>query len=70
MESSDLVVELRKISRLLALQQIQKLAKGEQARVLSAAGFSNKDIAALIDTSEGSVRAMLSQGRRKATAEE
>lgn len=70
MENDALVTELRKIARLLALRQIENLPKGEQVRVLSGAGFSNKEIASLIDTTEGSVRAMLSQGRRRAAAEE
>jgi DNA-directed RNA polymerase specialized sigma24 family protein len=69
MESDALALELRKIARLLALQQIAKLSKGEQARTLSAAGFSNREIASLIDTTEGSVRAMLSQSRKRAAAE-
>lgn len=68
-ESQAVADELRRIARLLALRQVEKLTKGEQTRVLSACGFSTKEIASLIDTTEGSIRAMLSQGRKRAAAE-
>lgn len=57
--------ELRKIARLLALKQVENLTKSEQTRVLNACGFSTKEIASLIGTTEGSIRAMLSQGRKR-----
>lgn len=65
-----IAVELKKIARLLALEQTRQLAKGEKAQLLNACGFSNKEIASLIGTSEGSIRAMLSQGRKRESNED
>jgi DNA-directed RNA polymerase specialized sigma24 family protein len=70
METDVVALELRKVANLLALRQIDGLSRGEQARVLSLAGYSNAEIAALTGSSEGSIRAMLSQGRRRAAAED
>lgn len=61
--------ELRKIANLLAIREVRDLKKGEAALILSLSGFSNKDIAALIGTSEGSVRGLLSIARKRATGE-
>jgi DNA-directed RNA polymerase specialized sigma24 family protein len=69
-ESQAVADELRKIARLLALAQTEKLTKGEQARVLNACGFSTKEIATLAGTSEGSIRALLSQARKRAAPED
>jgi DNA-binding CsgD family transcriptional regulator len=44
--------------------------KGDQARRLSSAGFGNDEIARLVGISEGSVRAHLSQGKKRTAAEE
>ncbi len=70
MESNEVADELRKIARLLALKQVEKFNKGEQARVLSVCGFSTKEISTLIGTSEGSIRALLSQARKRAAPED
>ena len=68
MANDETARELRKIANLLAMKQIEGMGKGEQARVLSAVGYSNAEIAAFTGSSEGSVRAMLSERRRKAAA--
>jgi DNA-directed RNA polymerase specialized sigma24 family protein len=70
MASDETARELRKIANLLALKQIEGMGKGEQARVLSAAGYSTAEIAAFTGSTEGSIRAMLSERRRKVAAEE
>jgi len=70
MESDAVARELRKIANLVGLAQVEGLNKGEQARRLNAAGFTNPDIAALIGISEGSVRAHVSQGKKRAAATE
>lgn len=67
---SDVSAELRKVANLLALSQLEGKNKGEQARLLSAAGFANDEIARLVGISEGSVRAHLSQGKKRPAAEE
>jgi DNA-directed RNA polymerase specialized sigma24 family protein len=64
-EQDSIASELRKIAMLLALQQVADLKKGDAASILSLATFSNKEIAALIGTSEGSVRGLLSLARNK-----
>ena len=64
-EQESIANELRKIANLLAIRQVGDLKKGEAALILSLSGFSNKEIAALIGTSEGSVRGLLSIARRK-----
>jgi DNA-directed RNA polymerase specialized sigma24 family protein len=69
-EPAELAVELRKIANLLALQQVRELSKGRAALILSLAGFSNREVAALIGTSEGSVRGLLSMARRRGVVEE
>lgn len=70
MSEQDLVAsELRKIANLLALRQVADLRKGDAAMILSLAGFSTKDIAALIGTSEGSVRGLLSIARKARNGE-
>lgn len=66
-EQEAVATELRKIANLLALGQVAKLTKGEQARVLGICGFSTKEIAALIGTTEGSIRALQSQARKRAS---
>ena len=63
-EQGDIASELRKIANLLALRQVTDLKKGDAAMVLSLSGFSNKEIAALLGTSEGSVRGLLSVARK------
>jgi hypothetical protein len=68
-EADGVAAELRKIANLLALRQVSDLGKGDAARVLSLAGFTTRDIAALIGTSEGSVRGLLSLARKRAGTE-
>lgn len=66
-EVQDPVVqELRKISNLLALTAVRDKSKSEAVVLLAAAGFGPQESAALIGTSDASVRAMLSQARRPA----
>lgn len=70
METEGLARELRKVANLLAIRQLEGLNKGDQARLLNAAGFANAEIAALIGMSEGSVRAHVSQGKKRGAAAE
>jgi DNA-directed RNA polymerase specialized sigma24 family protein len=63
-EQDQVTIELRKIANLLALRQVADLKKGDAALILSNATFSNKEIAALLGTSEGSVRGLLSIARK------
>jgi DNA-directed RNA polymerase specialized sigma24 family protein len=65
MPESDTATELHKIANLLALRAVEEKSKGEAAMLLAACGFATKDIAALLGTSEGSVRGLVSQGRKK-----
>lgn len=60
--------ELGKIANLLALGAVRDRPKSEAVVVLAAAGFTSQETAALIGTSDASVRAMLSQSRRPARA--
>ena len=65
MPDTEISQELKKISGLLALQTIAGKSKGESAAILSACGFSNKDIAMLISTTEASVRAHISNAKTR-----
>jgi len=58
------------VANLLALREMEGKNKGEQARLLSTAGFANDEIARLVGISEGSVRAHLSQGKKRPAAVE
>jgi DNA-directed RNA polymerase specialized sigma24 family protein len=62
---SDEESDLHKIACLLALLVTKELPKSPTALTLNSCGFTNREIAALTGSSEGSVRAMISQGRRK-----
>ena len=66
-DQGELASELRKIANLLAVQQVKGLKKGEAAVLLSTAGFTNREIAVLVGTSEGSVRGFLSAARNRDT---
>lgn len=68
MASDEVARELRKVANILALDHISGLNRTEQARRLMLAGYSNAEIAALTGSTEGSVRAMLSQARRRGAA--
>lgn len=65
MDDDRVLIELRKIANLLALGEIANTTKGKAARSLAKCGFSNAEIAVLLDTSEGSIRALLSQARKR-----
>ncbi len=65
-EQDPVAIELRKIANLLAIRQVGGLKKGEAATLLNLSGFSNREIAALVGTSEGSVRGLLSLARKRA----
>jgi hypothetical protein len=65
MDSEPVLRELRKIANLLALPSIEGLNKGDQARRLNAAGFSYPEIAVLTGMSESSIRAHVSQGKKR-----
>jgi DNA-binding NarL/FixJ family response regulator len=67
---SEISAELRKLANLLALAQLEGRNKGDQVRLLIAAGFSNDEIARLVGITEGSVRAHASQGKKRSAAEE
>lgn len=70
-EVQDPVVhELRKISNLLALAAVRDKQKSEAVVLLTAAGFGSQEAAALIGTSDASVRAMLSQARKRTLVKE
>lgn len=58
--------ELAKIANLLALSLTKDYSKSATASTLQICGFSTKEIASLTGSTEASVRAMLSQSRRKA----
>ena len=68
-EQGEVAAELRKIANLLALQQVRDLKKGEAAMLLNLSGFSNKEVAAILGTSEGSVRGLLSIARKARNGE-
>ena len=56
---------IEKIANLLAMLLIKDMNKSTAATTLATSGFSNKEIAGLLATSEGSVRALLSSARKK-----
>jgi len=58
-------VELRKIANLLALRFTSDLNRGERIYHLATCGFTNKEIAAITGSSEGSIRGFISQYRRR-----
>lgn len=65
MESEGLAREVAKVANLLALKQISGLAKHEQVRVLNSSGFSTREIAQLTGMTESSVRARLSEAKKR-----
>lgn len=60
------ITGIDKVANLLAVLVIKDMNKSTGAAVLSTSGFTNKEIAGLLGTSEGSVRAFISQARKKA----
>lgn len=68
METDSVARELKKIANLLAMKQLEGLNKGDQARMLNAAGFSYGDIALVTGMSEGSIRGHVSLGKKRGHA--
>lgn len=66
---SDEAGDLGKIANLLALLLTKDQPKSAAALTLNSCGFTNREIAALTGSSEGSVRSMISQGRKKQGAD-
>lgn len=62
---ADETASLDKIANVLALLLTKDMTKSASAATLSSAGFSTRDIASLIGTSENSVRALMSQSKKK-----
>lgn len=57
--------DLARIANILALLLTREMNRSAAASTLSSCGFSTKEIAGLIGSTEGSVRALLSQSRKK-----
>ena len=57
---------VEKLLALLLLQQLKAAPQREKARNLSLAGFTNTEIADLLETTAGVVAQSLYEGRRKA----
>jgi len=55
---------LRRIANLLALHLVKDMPKTDQAVALTLCGFTSKEIALLIGTSDNAVRALVSQRKR------
>lgn len=66
---ADEVTDTAKIANLLALLLTRDMSRSAAAVTMQSAGFSTRDIALLTGSSEGSVRAMLSQARKKSSAD-
>lgn len=58
-----------KIANVLALLLTRDMNRSTAVTTLQSCGFSTKEIAGLIGSTEGSVRAMLSQSRKKGGGE-
>jgi len=65
-ENNSLAVEVGRIAKLFALYMLKDVGD-ENAKVtrLNAVGFSNSEIAALLDKSENNISVQLSQARKK-----
>jgi DNA-directed RNA polymerase specialized sigma24 family protein len=66
---SDESLALTKIANILALLLTREMNRSTAVAALDNCGFSTREIAALTGSSDGSVRAMLSQSRKKASVE-
>jgi len=64
-ESSDLA----KIANILGLLLTREMNRSATVTTLHSCGFGTREIAGLIGSTEGSVRAMLSQSRKKVAGE-
>lgn len=62
--------ELSKLNGLIAKWVTREMSRGEGIVLLSSCGFSNREIAALTGSSEGSIRGFISQARRRPGTEE
>jgi DNA-directed RNA polymerase specialized sigma24 family protein len=60
---------LAKIANILGLLLTRDMNRSTAVSTLSSCGFSTREIAGLIGSTEGSVRAMLSQSRKRVTGE-
>lgn len=60
---------LAKIANILALLLTRDMNRSTAVATLNSCGFSTREIAGLIGSPEGSVRAMLSQTRKKVAGE-
>ena len=60
---------LAKIANVLALLLTRDMNRSTAVATLNSCGFSTREIAELIGSTDGSVRAMLSQARKKVAAE-
>lgn len=56
-----------KIANLLALMVTKEMSRSQTVITLVSCGFTTREIAALTGSAENSVRAMISQARKKAT---
>jgi hypothetical protein len=70
MENESVARELMKIANMLAIKQLEGLNRGDQARLLNAAGFTYAEIASVTGMSQGSIRGHVSLGKKRAAAEE
>ena len=68
-ETADIIAELQKISRLMAVTALRDLNQRERIELLGTAGFQPKEIADLLNTTPNTVSVELSKiRRRKASA--
>jgi DNA-directed RNA polymerase specialized sigma24 family protein len=58
-----------RIANVLALLLTRDMNRSAAVATLNSCGFSTREIAGLVGSTEGSVRAMLSQSRKKAAGE-
>jgi len=65
-KEDEILQELRRISKLLALTITRELKQTEKIELLSGVGFQPKDIADLIGTTAHTVSVTLSEIRKKA----
>ena len=63
--STDIVHELRKISRLMAVTTLRDLNQRERIELLGTAGFAPREIADLIGTTPNTVSVELSKLKRR-----
>jgi hypothetical protein len=66
---SDDSSDLAKIANVLALLLTREMNRSTTVATLSSCGFTTREVAELIGSTDGSVRAMLSQSRKRVTGE-